>query len=134
MQDSELQTPKTRLVGSPLTVASQTAEVSADVLARLLPDASAKPGVLVDKDRSISTWPRVSDTWGYNGNDAFHGNLMGNGFVASDPAREAPSCGRNTASPIANNTSQYVSAQIAWEGCGAAARWSANVFPAFYHH
>jgi len=116
MQDSELQTPKTRLVGSPLTVASQTAEVSADVLARLLPDASAKLGVLVDKDRSISTWPRVSDTWGYNGNDAFHGNLMGTGFVGVRSSQGGSQLRSDYRITYRNNTSQYVSAQIAWEG------------------
>ncbi|MEO7318097.1 MAG: serine/threonine-protein kinase, partial [Chthoniobacteraceae bacterium] len=116
MQDSELQTPKTRLVGSPITVSSQTAEISADVLARLLPDGSIKPGMLVDKRREISGWPRVADTWGHSWNRESFGMLSGSGFLGFRSNNGGLQLRTEYRVTYRNNTPQYVSAQIAWEG------------------
>jgi len=80
LQDGEPEIPRAKAgSGRPPSRAPQTAEVSADVFARLLADGAIEPGLLDEEVREGYWWPKVATSSHYmrHGKIAGGGNLDG---------------------------------------------------------
>jgi serine/threonine protein kinase len=60
----------------------ETSEISPETLNLLLNGMASKPGLLVDRQRTFSGWPRVADSWTYAGTSQADGAIGGGaGFL-----------------------------------------------------
>jgi hypothetical protein len=116
MQDSELENPNQKpWIGPPPNAVSQTAEISGDVLARLLTDGASEPGLLIEDRRNISWWPRVAAGRSYSRTGDFSGAGSAGGFLGVRQ-RKGVLHFRVEYRVTHSLNCKYQSALIVWEG------------------
>lgn len=135
MPDSKLDTPAsiTRMVGSPLTSISQTAEIDPDVLAKLLTSGATGPGILVDKQREVTWWPHLASTWGYSRVGEFFGSGGATGTLGFRQHHGIAQLRVEYRVNHSLNTKLRADAEIIWEGAAPPSGRARAFFVPFSH-